>query len=123
MPRWSGATRASILDFMKLLVVGGAGYIGSHTVRQLRAAGHEVVVLDNLSSGHAQAVPPALAASTPPSCAVPWLASASGNIRPAARVVPTVRRAAVAPGPKIRRHERPCAVRRSRPGASPVSRA
>lgn len=42
---------------MKLLVVGGAGYIGSHTVRQLRAAGHEVVVLDNLSSGHAQAVP------------------------------------------------------------------
>lgn len=43
---------------MKLLVVGGAGYIGSHTVRQLRAAGHEVVVLDNLSSGHAQAVPP-----------------------------------------------------------------
>lgn len=42
---------------MKLLVVGGAGYIGSHTVRQLRRAGHEVVVLDNLSSGHAEALP------------------------------------------------------------------
>ncbi|WP_291425898.1 UDP-glucose 4-epimerase GalE [Deinococcus sp.] len=42
---------------MKLLVVGGAGYIGSHTVRQLRAAGHEVVVFDNLSSGHAGALP------------------------------------------------------------------
>lgn len=42
---------------MKLLVVGGAGYIGSHTVRQLRGAGHEVVVLDNLSSGHAEALP------------------------------------------------------------------
>ena len=42
---------------MKLLVVGGAGYIGSHTVRQLRAAGHRVVVLDNLSSGHAEALP------------------------------------------------------------------
>lgn len=42
---------------MKLLVVGGAGYIGSQTVRQLRAAGHEVVVLDNLSSGHAEALP------------------------------------------------------------------
>ncbi|KQR15665.1 UDP-glucose 4-epimerase GalE [Deinococcus sp. Leaf326] len=42
---------------MKLLVVGGAGYIGSHTVRQLRAAGHEAVVLDNLSSGHAEALP------------------------------------------------------------------
>ncbi|MBB5235697.1 UDP-glucose 4-epimerase GalE [Deinococcus budaensis] len=42
---------------MKLMVVGGAGYIGSHTVRQLLAAGHEAVVLDNLSSGHAQALP------------------------------------------------------------------
>lgn len=42
---------------MKLLVVGGAGYIGSHTVRQLRAAGHEVMVFDNFSSGHVQALP------------------------------------------------------------------
>ena len=42
---------------MKLLVTGGAGYIGSHTVRQLTAAGHEVVVLDNLSAGHRAALP------------------------------------------------------------------
>ncbi|RJF72174.1 UDP-glucose 4-epimerase GalE [Deinococcus cavernae] len=42
---------------MKILVVGGAGYIGSHTVRQLRRAGHEAVVFDNLSSGHAGALP------------------------------------------------------------------
>ena len=42
---------------MKVLVVGGAGYIGSHTVRQLLAAGYEVAVLDNLSSGHAAALP------------------------------------------------------------------
>ncbi|PTA66508.1 UDP-glucose 4-epimerase GalE [Deinococcus arcticus] len=42
---------------MKLMVVGGAGYIGSHTVRQLRRAGHDVTVFDNLSSGHAAALP------------------------------------------------------------------
>jgi len=43
---------------MKVLVVGGAGYIGSHCVRQLLAAGHEPVVLDNLVYGHRAAVPP-----------------------------------------------------------------
>lgn len=42
---------------MHLMVVGGAGYIGSHTVRQLLAAGHQVTVLDNLSSGHRAALP------------------------------------------------------------------
>lgn len=36
---------------MEVLVVGGAGYIGSHMVKQLVSAGHEVVVLDNLSTG------------------------------------------------------------------------
>jgi len=40
----------------RVLVTGGAGYIGSHTCRALRAAGHEPVVLDDLSSGHAAAV-------------------------------------------------------------------
>jgi UDP-glucose 4-epimerase len=42
---------------MKILVAGGAGYIGSHAVRYLRRAGHEVWVYDNLSRGHRQAVP------------------------------------------------------------------
>jgi UDP-glucose 4-epimerase len=43
---------------MNVLVVGGAGYIGSHAVRALRQAGHETWVYDNLSRGHAQSVPP-----------------------------------------------------------------
>jgi len=41
---------------MKVLVVGGAGYIGSHCVKQLVAAGHEAVVVDNLVYGHRAAV-------------------------------------------------------------------
>jgi UDP-glucose 4-epimerase len=41
---------------MRLLVTGGAGYIGSVVAAQLLAAGHEVVVLDDLSTGHADAV-------------------------------------------------------------------
>ncbi len=41
---------------MKVLVAGGAGYIGSHCVKQLVAAGHEPVVLDNLVYGHRAAV-------------------------------------------------------------------
>lgn len=37
---------------MKVLVVGGAGYIGSHTVRALAEAGHEPVIFDSLIGGH-----------------------------------------------------------------------
>ena len=43
---------------MKVLVTGGAGYIGSHAVRELLEAGHTVTVLDDLSRGHRGAVPP-----------------------------------------------------------------
>src|ERR1017187_6917318 len=54
---------------MKVLVVGGAGYIGSHCVRQLTTAGHKPVVLDNLVYGHRAAV----------SAEIPFYRSSLGN--------------------------------------------
>ena len=42
---------------MKILVTGGAGYIGSHVVKRLLSKNYEVVVLDNLSRGHKEAIP------------------------------------------------------------------
>ena len=41
---------------LKLLVIGGAGYVGSVVVAQLNEAGHEVTICDNLSTGNAWAV-------------------------------------------------------------------
>jgi UDP-glucose-4-epimerase GalE len=43
---------------MRVLVAGGAGYIGSHATKQLVEAGHQVVVVDNLFRGHREAVHP-----------------------------------------------------------------
>ena len=45
---------------MNILVTGGAGYIGSHTVYELLAKGYHVTVYDNLSKGHCAAVPQAV---------------------------------------------------------------
>src|SRR5947207_2178488 len=42
---------------MRILVTGGAGYIGSHAVRLFLCRGHDVWVYDNLALGHRQAVP------------------------------------------------------------------
>src|SRR6202050_1632672 len=50
---WSAVRHAQ----MRLLVTGGAGYIGSIVASRLLEAGHEVVVLDNLERGHREAVP------------------------------------------------------------------
>ncbi len=43
---------------MKLLVTGGAGYVGSVCAAVLLEQGHEVVIVDDLSTGNADAVPP-----------------------------------------------------------------
>ncbi|MFA7612783.1 MAG: UDP-glucose 4-epimerase GalE [Candidatus Caldatribacteriota bacterium] len=41
---------------MKLLITGGAGYIGSHVVKALGAQNHDLIIYDNLSTGHREAV-------------------------------------------------------------------
>ena len=43
---------------MAILVAGGAGYIGSHMVKDLIEHGYDVVVADNLSTGHKKAINP-----------------------------------------------------------------
>src|SRR5438309_4658121 len=48
-------------EFMSVLVTGGAGYIGSHTVRALVEAGESVVVIDNLSTGFSAYLPEGVA--------------------------------------------------------------
>lgn len=45
-------------NFMKILVLGGAGYIGSHTVYELIEKGEEVVIIDNLETGYEAAIHP-----------------------------------------------------------------
>ena len=51
------ASRFADAGVDRILVIGGAGYIGSHAVRLFLARGHDVWVYDNLSMGHRAAVP------------------------------------------------------------------
>src|SRR5690349_15784262 len=51
LPSWPKGTRSTRRIIMKILVTGGAGFIGSHVVDAYLAAGHEVVIVDNLSTG------------------------------------------------------------------------
>ena len=55
---------------MTILVTGGAGYIGSVAVEQLVERGESVVVLDNLSQGHREAVPAKAALRRMPICTI-----------------------------------------------------
>src|SRR6267378_2778425 len=41
---------------MNVLVAGGAGYIGSHTVKRLKEAGHSPIIYDNISRGHREVI-------------------------------------------------------------------
>ena len=42
---------------MRILVTGGAGYVGGFAARHLMASGHEIAVVDNLSEGHRDSIP------------------------------------------------------------------
>ena len=68
---------------MRLLVTGGAGYIGSVVASALIEAGHDVTVLDDLSTGHADAVPAKATAATMAITRTHWAA------RPPARMAVT----------------------------------
>lgn len=65
-----------------VLVTGGAGYIGSHAVKELVRAGHDVVVYDNLSAGHRRAAEEAAGSSG---------GLVEGDIRDTARLTDTLR--------------------------------
>lgn len=57
-PHFNFETPYGTIRSMKILVTGGAGYIGSHMTRMLAARGYEPIVLDTMEFGHKQALPP-----------------------------------------------------------------
>ena len=69
---------------MKLLVTGGAGYVGSHTLLDLKAAGFKVTVIDNLENGHADAVPAPFALDVVRTDDAPKLGAVFQRVKPTA---------------------------------------
>lgn len=69
---------------MKVFVTGGAGYIGSVAVEELVAAGHEVMVFDNLSLGHREAVHPSAKLVVGDLADIAAIRAAMGGFRPEA---------------------------------------
>ena len=112
---------------MKLLVTGGAGYIGSIVAQQLLEGGHEVVVLDNLHRGHRAAVPDgADAARGRPARRAGHTERAAGRLRrrPPLRRPGTGRRVRRAPGalPPRQPRRRPEPARRDARRGRPPAR-
>ena len=103
-----------------MIVTGGAGYIGSVVAKQLLAAGHDVVVLDDLSRGHAAAMPAGAATRASRSRSRTALARAAGRHRRGAplRRALARRRVRRAPGALLaqqrRRHAATCSTRCAR---------
>ena len=103
---------------MRILVTGGAGYVGSVSVEALLEAGHEVTVLDDLSTGHADAVP------TAPRLEVGSYADAAelGRAPRAGRIEAILHCAARSLVGESARAIRPATTARTSPAASPCSR-
>lgn len=65
---------------MKVLVCGGAGYIGSQMVQFLLEEGHESVTLDNLSTGHVEAPSATAVFSVPPTTKATRMSASVGYV-------------------------------------------
>jgi UDP-glucose 4-epimerase len=89
-------------DLMTVLVTGGAGYIGSQMVNELRDAGEPVVVLDNLSTGHRGAIPDGVPLIVGETGDQPLVSKLIRELRSWCRIRCAIRSAIIATTPPIR---------------------